>query len=167
MIKKLLATTTLLLLLPIEVGAIDNAKPKKPNFKTLEEKAIIECDRYGHESCAGRFLAMGGCAYAMGLRSNKEPLEARDIGDSLFMAMMKANKIPPKVLWDENNKIKKNIKREAIDRMRFCKSIIKEVAIKLYKEKSGKELVGEALESAISAFSWVYVHDIEKVWEEK
>ena len=138
----------------------------KEGAKEFGEKAVLECDKYGHESCAARFLAMGGCTYAMALNSEKEPLEARNMGDEIFVEMMKGNKISLGILWNENNKIKENIKREAIQRMGFCKSVIKEVAIKKYKAKTGKDLTGESLEAAINGFSWVYLYDIEKMWEE-
>ena len=156
----------LLFLTPLSVAAIESSKSERPNFKIIEEQAVLDCEKYGNESCAARFIAMGACTYAMGLRNNKEPLKARDIGDELFMAMMKANKIPSKVLWDENNKVKANIKREVIDRMSFCDSVVKEVAIKLYKKKLDKDLEGEDLDKAVYGFSWVYINDLEKVWDE-
>ena len=156
-----------LLLVPLllSLGLPVQAKITKESVKVLE-KAVLECDKYGHESCAARFLAMGGCSYAMAMNSDKEPIEAREIGDEVFMMMMKGNKISSQILWDENNKIKENIKSEAIARMGFCKSTIKEVAIKKYKEKTGKVLEGDSLKRAVNGFSWVYLYDIEKLREE-
>ena len=165
MIKQLLLAS-ILFLSPISVAAIGTAKTKEPEKKDWEqslEKVKLDCDEYGEESCTARFLAMAGCTYAMGLKSDKTPAEAMDIGDRLFISMMKGHNLNLKNMFNADMNLKKNIKKETMKRLYLCKSIIEEATVKRYKEKHGKDISLKDKEGAVKAFPWWYVDEFEKL----
>ena len=165
MIKKLLLAS-LLFLSPLSVDAIDKAKTKEPEKKDWEqsfEKVKLDCDDYGEESCTARFLAMAGCTYAMGLKSDKTPAEAMDIGDRLFISMMKGHNLNLKNMFNADMNLKKNIKKETIERLYLCKSIIEEATAKIYKKQNGKDISPEDKTRMAKAFPWWYVDEFEKL----
>ena len=106
---------------------------------------------------------MAGCTYAMGLKSDKAPVEAMDNGDRLFRAMMKGHNFNVNNMFDADKNLKKNIKQETIERLYLCKSIIEEAAVKRYKVKHGKEVSIKDKEGAVNAFPWWYVDEFEKL----
>ena len=104
---KKLILCLVLLFLPINSYAYENLDLKK-----LEESFKLDCKNYGNESCTARFLAMAGCSYFMGINSGKESNAAMKVSDLLFIALMRGNQIDPDFMFDENNNVKINIKKE-------------------------------------------------------
>ena len=123
-----------LLFSPLSVIAIENAEIKKPDKKDWEqsfEKVKLDCDEYGEESSTAQaFQRMAGCTYAMGLKSDKTPAEAMDIGDRLFATMMKGHNFNVNNMFDAKKNLKKNIRQETMERLYLCKSIIEEATVK-------------------------------------
>ena len=73
--KKLLLAS-LFLLFPLSTFAV----PTKPEqFEKLENEFSLECQKYGAESCAARFISMAACTYVFAVNQGKHPDEAMDI----------------------------------------------------------------------------------------
>ena len=134
---------------------------KNPNLMQLENNMTLDCTKYGNDSCSARFLAMAGCTYAMGINSGKSAGESMEIGSELFVAMMKGHNLSASNMFDKENNLKKSIKRETIERFRFCeKEIVKSVQI-LYEKKNGKIPDNDLTRKLIKGFVWWFIDEFE------
>ena len=102
-----------------------------------------------------------------GLTMNKSPIEAMKVGDMLFNAMMKGHNLSPKIMLDANNKLKKNIKNETVERLYLCKSIIQKAVPIMYKNKHGNNVDPVDIEKIAEAFPWWYLDSFEDIWNEE
>ena len=67
---KSLLLTSLFFLLPLNVLAV----PTKPEqFEKLENEFSLECQKYGAESCAARFISMSACTFVFAVNQGKHP----------------------------------------------------------------------------------------------
>ena len=134
---------------------------KNPNLIQLENNMTLDCTKYGNDSCSARFLAMAGCTYAMGINSGKSAGESMEIGSELFVAMMKGHNLSASNMFDKENNLKKSIKRETIERFRFCEEeIVKSVQI-LYEKKNGKIPDSDLTGKLIKGFIWWFLDEFE------
>ena len=134
---------------------------KNPNLIQLENNMILDCTKYGNDSCSARFLTMAGCTYAMGINSGKSAGESMEIGSELFVAMMKGHNLSASNMFDKENNLKKSIKRETIERFRFCEEeIVKSVQI-LYEKKNGKIPDNDLTRKLIKGFVWWFIDEFE------
>ena len=100
---KRLLLASLFFLLPVTALAV----PTKPEqFEKLENEFSLECQKYGAESCAARFLSMSACTYMFAINQGKHPDESLDIADELFVSIMRGNKIKPEIMFTEKGDIK-------------------------------------------------------------
>ena len=90
-------------------------------FEKLENEFSLECQKYGAESCAARFISMAACTYVFAVNQGKHPDEAMDISDKLFVGIMRGNKIKPEIMFNEKGNIKPIIVNEVAERTAFCK----------------------------------------------
>ena len=156
--KRLLIIFALFLFAPLSIGATENL-----NLKKLEDNMTLDCEKYGVDSCFARFLAMAGCTYAMGIKSEKTPAESMDIGAKLFVAITNGNKLDRSRMFDKDNKLKKAIRQETLERMGLCKSIIDEAAQVLYRNKHGKDPDAELTQKIAKGLVWNYVNMLDEV----
>ncbi len=134
---------------------------KNPNLMQLENNMTLDCTKYGNDSCSARFLTMAGCTYAMGINSGKSAGESMEIGSELFVAMMKGHNLSASNMFDKENNLKKSIKRETIERFRFCEEeIVKSVQI-LYEKKNGKIPDNDLTRKLIKGFVWWFIDEFE------
>ena len=134
---------------------------KNPNLIQLENNMTLDCTKYGNDSCSARFLAMAGCTYAMGINSGKTTGESMEIVSELFVAIMKGHNLSASNMFDEKNNLKKSIKRETIERFRFCEEeIVKSVQI-LYEKKNGKIPDNDLTRKLIKGFVWWFIDEFE------
>ena len=138
--KKLLLTS-LLSLFPLSAFAV----PTKPEqFEKLENEFSLECQKYGAESCAARFISMSACTYVFAVNQGKHPDEAMDIADKLFVGIMRGNKIKPEIMFTEERNIKPIIVNEVAERTALCKEATEKAVPKLFAarglEKPSKEI---------------------------
>ena len=134
---------------------------KNPNLMQLENNMTLDCTKYGNDSCSARFLAMAGCTYAMGINSGKSAGESMEIGSELFVAMMKGHNLSASNMFDKENNLKKSIKRETIERFRFCEEeIVKSVQI-LYEKKNGIIPDNDLTRKLIKGFVWWFIDEFE------
>ena len=102
---KRLILASLFFLLPIGAFAV----PTKPEqFEKLENEFSLECQKYGAESCAARFISMAAFTYVLAVNQCKHPDEAMDIADKLFVGIIRGNKIKPEIMFTEE-KIKSQL----------------------------------------------------------
>ena len=102
---KRLLLASLFFLLPVAAFAV----PTKPEqFEKLENEFSLECQKYGAESCAARFISMAACTYIFAVNQDKHPDEAMSIADELFVRIMRGNKIRPQIMFTEEKKYKAN-----------------------------------------------------------
>ena len=134
---------------------------KNPNLMQLENNMTLDCTKYRNDSCSARFLAMTGCTYAMGINSGKSAGESMEIGSELCVAMMKGHNLSASNMFDKENNLKKSIKRETIERFRFCEEeIVKSVQI-LYEKKNGKIPDSDLTGKLIKGFIWWFLDEFE------
>ena len=134
---------------------------KNPHLIQLENNMTLDCTKYGNDSCSARFLAMAGCTYAMGINSGKTRGESMEIGSELFAAMMKGHNLIASNMFDKENNLKKSIKRETIERFRFCEDeIVKSVQI-LYEKKNGIIPDNDLTRKLIKGFVWWFLDEFE------
>ena len=84
-----------------------------------------------------------------------------EIGSESFVAMMKGYYLSASNMFDEKNNLKKSIKRETIERFRFCeREILKSVQI-LFEKKNGKIPDNYLTRKLIKVFVWWFLDEFE------
>lgn len=158
----------LILLLAIFLYPFQALSLTKEGIKTFSEKAILDCDSYGSDSCSARFMAMGACTYFISINKGKSNSEAMKIGDAMFVYMMHSHQIKPKTIFNTNLKIKENIKNEFLERTFFCKSSIEKAVPIIFQETQGKNINDEPglKKRLITAFPFWYLESLEKIMKE-
>ena len=159
--KLLLAS--LFLLFPLSVFAV----PSKPEqFEKLENEFSLECQKYGAESCAARFISMAACTYVFAVNQGKHPDEAMDIADKLFVGIMRGNKIRPEIMFTEEKNIKQIIVNEVAERTAFCKEATEKAVPKLFKARGMEEPSAEIKKRLTDSFGYWWISTIETIYKE-
>ena len=158
----------LILLLAIFLSPFQALSLTKEGMKEFSEKAILDCDSYGAESCGARFMAMGACTYFISINKGKSNSEAIKIGDAMFVYMMHSHEIKPKILFNKDQEIKENIKNEFINRTNFCKSEIEKAVPIIFRETQGNDInkQPELKQRLVRAFPFWYLESLEKIIKE-
>ena len=159
--KKLLLAS-LFFSLPITAFAV----PTKPEqFEKLENEFSLECQKYGAESCAARFISMAACTYVFAVNQGKHPDEAMDISDKLFVGIMRGNKIKPEIMFTEEKNIKPIIANEVAERTALCKEATAKAVPKLFAAR-GLELPSKEIQKRlINSFGYWWISTIETIYK--
>ena len=159
--KKLLLSS-IFFSLPITAFAV----PTKPEqFEKLENEFSLECQKYGAESCAARFLSMSACTYMFAIGQGKHPDESLDIADELFVSIMRGNKIKPEIMFTEKGDIKPAIKNEVSERTALCKEATLEAIPKLFAARN-KELPSQEIVNRLAdTFGLWYLASFEAIYK--
>tara|TARA_B100001027_G_scaffold121993_1_gene84269 strand:+ start:643 stop:1128 length:486 start_codon:yes stop_codon:yes gene_type:complete len=154
----------LLLLILLFTGAAF-AVPESPDqLKKIEDEFRLACDEYGQESCLARLVAASGCTYIFSLNSGINIQKSLNVADSLFVAMMKGNRLKIETMFNESGNIKKVIKDESISRMKYCEKEIKTaMPIMLRKASGGKEPPEELIKYAANDFPYYWLRSLEDI----
>ena len=115
---KRLLLASLFFFLPATVFAVPT---KQEQFKKLENELSLECQKYGAESCAARFISMAACTYVFAVNQGKDLDEGMNIADQLFVSIMRGNKIKPEIMFTEEGNMKPVITNEVAERTFLCK----------------------------------------------
>ena len=158
--KRLIAS--LFFLLPVTALAV----PSNPEqFEKLENEFSLECQKYGAESCAARFLSMSACTYMFAINQGKHPDESLDIADELFVSIMRGNKIKPEIMFTEKGDIKPAIKNEVSERTALCKEATLEAIPKLFAARN-KELPSQEIVNRLAdTFGLWYLASFEAIYK--
>ena len=158
--KLLLAS--LFLLFPLSVFAV----PTKPEqFEKLENEFSLECQKYGAESCAARFISMAACTFVFAINQGKHPDEAMDISDKLFIGIMRGNKIKPGIMFTEERNIKPSIVNEVAERTAFCKEATEKAVPQLFKARGMEEPTPEIQKRLTNSFGYWWISTIETIYK--
>ena len=142
------------------------AVPTKPEqFKKLENEFSLECQKYGAESCAARFISMAACTYVFAVNQGKHPDEAMDIADKLFVGIMRGNKIKPEIMFTKEKNIKPSITNEVSQRTAFCKEATEKAVPKLFKARGMDEPSPEIQKRLIDSFGYWWISTIETIYK--
>ena len=140
------------------------AVPTKPEqFEKLENEFSLECQKYGAESCAARFISMAACTYVFAVNQGKHPDEAMDISDKLFVGIMRGNKIKPEIMFNEKGNIKPIIVNEVAERTAFCKEATEKAVPKLFKARGMEVPSQEIQKRLIDGFGYWWISTIETI----
>ena len=107
---------------------------------------------------------MGACTWMFEINKDKEPDEALRIADQVLIALLKGNELEINDIFEKNGSIKKNIKKEAIYRINFCKEETKKAIPKLIKKlPEGVVLDEERINNLTSVFPLQYLTMFEQM----
>ena len=133
------------------------------DLKKIEESFRLPCDEIGNDDCIARAFGMGACTWMFEINKDKEPDEALRIADQVLIALLKGNKLEINDIFEKNGSIKKNIKKEAIYRINFCKEETKKAIPKLIKKlPEGVVLDEERIENLTSVVPQQYLSIFEQ-----
>ena len=160
--KKILLAT-IFLLSPFSAFAV----PTKPEqFEKLENEFSLECQKYGAESCAARFISMAACTYVFAVNQGKHPDEAMDISDKLFVGIMRGNKIKPEIMFTEEKNIKPIIVNEVAERTALCKEATEKAVPKLFRSRGMEEPSPEIQKRLTNSFGYWWISTIETIYKQ-
>ena len=75
----------------------------------------------GKKAKKGYLWTVIACTYVFAVNQGKNPDEALNIADELFVSIMRGNKIKPEIMFTEKRNIKPVIINEVAERTPFCK----------------------------------------------
>ena len=160
---KYLLLTSLFVLFPVTALAV----PTKPEqFKKLENEFSFECQKYGAESCAARFISMAACTYVFAVNQGKHPDEAMDIADKLFVGIMRGNKIKPEIMFTKEKNIKPIITNEVSQRTALCKEATSKAVHKLFKARGMDEPSPEIQKRLTESFGYWWISTIQTIYKQ-
>ena len=160
--KKILLAS-LFLLFPLSAFAV----PTKPEqFEKLENEFSLECQKYGAESCAARFISMAACTYVFAINQGKLPDEAIEISDKLFVGIMRGNKIKPEIMFTKEKNIKPIIANEVAERTALCKEATEKALPKLFAARGLEEPSQEIQERLTNSFGYWWISTIETIYKQ-
>ena len=143
------------------------AVPTKPEqFEKLENEFSLECQKYGAESCAARFISMAACTYVFAVNQGKHPDEAMDISDKLFVGIMRGNKIKPEIMFNEKGNIKPIIVNEVAERTALCKEATEKAVPKLFAARGLEEPSKEIQKRLTNSFGYWWISTIESIYKQ-
>ena len=157
--------TLLILCSSLSMNAL-KAVPEKPEqFEKLENEFSLECQKYGAESCAARFISMAACTYVFAVNQGKNPDEAMDIADELFVRIMRGNKIKPEIMFNEEKNIKPFIVNEVSQRTALCKEATEKAVPILFKARGMNEPSPEIQKRLTDSFGYWWISTIETIYK--
>ena len=159
---KRLLLASLFFLLPVTAFAVPD---KKEQFEKLENEFSLECQKYGAESCAARFISMAACTYVFAINQGKHPDEAMDISDKLFVGIMRGNKIKPEIMFTEEKNIKPIIVNEVAERTALCKEATAKAVPKLFAARGLKLPSKEIQKRLTNSFGYWWISTIETIYK--
>ena len=134
------------------------------DLRKIEESFRLPCDEIGNDDCIARAFGMGACTWMFEINKDKEPDEALRIADQVLIALLKGNELEINDIFEKNGSIKKNIKKEAIYRINFCKEGTKKAIPKLIKKlPEGVVLNEERINNLTSVFPLQYLTMFEQM----
>ena len=134
------------------------------DLKKIEASFRLPCDEIGNDDCIARALGVGACTWIFEINKDKDPEEALKIADTVLIALLKGNNLDLKSMLEKDGLIKKNIKKEAIYRINFCREETKKAIPKLVKKlPEGVVLDAERIENLTSVFPLEYLSMFEQL----
>ena len=160
---KRLLLASLFFFLPATAFAVPT---KQEQFKKLENELSLECQKYGAESCAARFISMATCSYVFAVNQGKDLDEAMNIADQLFVSIMRGNKIKPEIMLTEEGNMKPVITNEVAERTFLCKEATEKAVPKLFEARGMEKPSKEIQERLTNSFGYWWISTIETIYKQ-
>ena len=87
--------------------------------------------------------------------------------DAIFLALMSGNKLDVNNMFEVDGTIKLHIKREAVNRINFCRKATIQAIPNMVKLPDGKESTQERVESLTNTFPNMYLNALEQLQKTK
>ena len=161
---KRLFLAIILFLFPVSTQAGFPEGENGYDLKKFEESFRLPCDEIGNDDCIARALGVGACTWIFEINKDKETGEALKNADTVLIALLKGNNLDLKSMLEKDGLIKTNIKKEATDRINFCREETKKAIPKLIKKlPEGVVLDEERIENLTSVFPIQYLSMFEQL----
>ena len=160
---KHLLLASLFFLLPLSVQAGFPQDKDGYDIEKIKEAFRLPCKDIGKDECISRALGIGACTWIFEVNRGVENVEALKTGDSILMALVQGNELDLNTMYEKDGSIKLNIKREAVNRINFCREETKKAIPKMVKLPEGMELNEERIESLANTFPNQYLYMFEQM----
>ena len=160
---KRLLLASLFLLLPLTAQAGFPEDKDGYDIEKIKEAFRLPCKDIGKDECISRALGIGACTWIFEVNRGVENVEALKTGDSILMALVQGNELDLNTMYEKDGSIKLNIKREAVNRINFCREETKKAIPKMVKLSEGMELNEERIESLANTFPNQYLYTFEQI----
>ena len=160
----------LVLLFLVISPAIYAGFPETVNGYDIEKikKAFrLPCKDIGKDECISRSLGLAACVWIFEINRGVEQGEALRTSDAIFLALMSGNSLDANTMFQPDGTIKLHIKREAINRIDFCRDETVKAIPNMVKLPDGMELTQVRIESLASTFPNMYLNAFEQIRKTK
>ena len=160
---KRLLLASLFLLLPFTAHAGFPEDKDGYDIEKIKKDFRLPCKDIGKDECISRALGIGACTWIFEVNRGVENVEALKTGDNILMALVQGNKLDLNTMYEKDGSIKLDIKREAVNRINFCREETKKAIPKMVKLPEGIELNEERIESLTNTFPNQYLYTFEQM----
>ena len=130
----------------------------------IENAYKLPCNEIGSDNCIARSLGISACTWMFQVRDGMDTKDALPLSDEVFVALMKGNNLDINQMFEEDGLIKKNIKEEAIQRIRICRKATIQAIPNLIKDlPEGVDLTEERKQSLANVFPTMYLNMFENI----
>ena len=160
---KRLLFASLFLLLPFTAHAGFPENNNGYNIEKIKETFRLPCNDIGKDECISRALGIGACSWIFEVNRGIEHLKALQTSDDILLAIIEGNDLDLNNMFEEDGSIKLNIKRQAVNRINFCREETKKAIPKIVKLPEGIELNEERIERLTNTFANQYLYLFEEM----
>ena len=132
------------------------------NIKKIEDSYRLPCNEIGKDNCIARSIGISACTFVYGIEANQSFQESLRNTDLIFRAIMKGNNLDVNSIFNKNNSIKKSIKNEAIQTIKYCRENIKLMIPKI-TNLSEEDLTERRVEQLTDAYPKWYLNTLEEI----
>ena len=137
------------------------------DVEKIKKAFRLPCKDIGKDECISRSLGLGACVWIFEINRGIEQGEALRTSDSIFLALMSGNKLDVNSMFEADGTIKLHIKREAVNRINFCRKATIQAIPNMVKLPDGMELTQERIESLANTFPNMYLNSFEQIRKTK
>ena len=133
------------------------------DIEKIKKAFRLPCKDIGKDECISRALGIGACTWIFEVNRGVEHVEALKTSDNVLIALVKGNELDLNTMYEKDGSIKLDIKREAVNRINFCREETKKAIPKMVKLPEGMELNEERIESLTNTFPNQYLYTFEQI----
>ena len=160
---KRLLLASLFLLLPFAAHSGFPEDKDGYDINKIKEAFRLPCKDIDKDECISRALGIGACTWIFEVNRGVENMEALKTGDMILMALVTGNELDLNNMYEKDGSIKLSIKKEAVNRINFCREETKKAIPKIVKLPEGMELNEERIESLVNTFPNQYLYSLEQM----
>ena len=164
---KLLLFISLSFLLPfIAYGGFPEGK-NGYDLEKIKESFRLPCKDIGKDKYISRALGIGAWTWIFEVNRGVENLEAFKTSNNILVALVQGNELDLNTMYEKDGSIKLDIRREAVNRINFCREEIKKAIPNMIKLPEGMEFNEERIESLTNTFPNKYLYTFEQIRKSK